>query len=172
MIRLDIFADPVCPWCLIGKARLDRALEARPNHPFVIAWHPFQLNPAMPAGGMPRPAAVRAWRKGQTRWIPKVAHARLVELADTLALGASARKGVSVRVRSRALVRVCVGAAGEPQDAVEVVRDSAIDNRLPGFSTGGGGSPRLFGATGSRGFYASASGSVWTNARISSRTRR
>jgi len=60
MIRLDIFADPVCPWCLIGKARLDRALEARPKHPFVIAWHPFQLNPAMPAGGMPRPAYLEA----------------------------------------------------------------------------------------------------------------
>ena len=29
MTRLDIFFDPVCPWCLIGKANLDRALEAR-----------------------------------------------------------------------------------------------------------------------------------------------
>ncbi len=52
MIRLDIFSDPVCPWCLIGKAHLDRALEAHPEHPFVIAWHPFQLNPDMPAEGV------------------------------------------------------------------------------------------------------------------------
>lgn len=52
MIRLDIFSDPVCPWCLIGKAHLDRALEANPAHPFVIAWHPFQLNPDMPAEGV------------------------------------------------------------------------------------------------------------------------
>lgn len=51
-IRLDIFSDIVCPWCYIGKALLDRALEARPNHPFVIAWHPFQLNPDMPAAGV------------------------------------------------------------------------------------------------------------------------
>ena len=51
MIRLDIFSDPVCPWCLIGKANLDRALEAHPNHPFAIAWHPFQLNPEMPTDG-------------------------------------------------------------------------------------------------------------------------
>ncbi|MEY4697573.1 MAG: hypothetical protein RIT14_2001 [Pseudomonadota bacterium] len=51
MIRLDIFSDPVCPWCLIGKANLDRALEARPGHPFVIQWHPFQLNPQMPKAG-------------------------------------------------------------------------------------------------------------------------
>lgn len=54
MIPLDIFADPICPWCLIGKAHLDRALAARPDHPFVIAWHPFQLNPDMPPEGMDR----------------------------------------------------------------------------------------------------------------------
>ncbi len=54
MVRLDIFSDPICPWCYIGKARLDRALEARPGHPFQIQWHPFQLNPDMPPGGMDR----------------------------------------------------------------------------------------------------------------------
>lgn len=60
MIALDIFSDPVCPWCLIGKARLDRALEARADHPFRIAWHPFQLNPDMPPGGMDRAAYLEA----------------------------------------------------------------------------------------------------------------
>lgn len=54
MIRLDIFSDPVCPWCYIGKAYLDRALEAHADHPFAVAWHPFQLNPEMPAGGADR----------------------------------------------------------------------------------------------------------------------
>lgn len=54
MTTLDIFADPVCPWCLIGKVELDRALESRPNHPFQIAWHPFRLNPQFPRGGMDR----------------------------------------------------------------------------------------------------------------------
>ncbi len=52
MIRLDIFSDPVCPWCYLGKANLDRALEARPDHPFRIEWHPFQLNPDMPKAGV------------------------------------------------------------------------------------------------------------------------
>lgn len=53
MISLDIYSDPICPWCFIGKARLDRALENRPDHPFDIRWHPFQLNPDMPP---------KAWR--------------------------------------------------------------------------------------------------------------
>ena len=54
MIKLDILSDPVCPWCYIGKANLDRALEANPNHAFEIEWHPFQLNPDMPAEGRDR----------------------------------------------------------------------------------------------------------------------
>ncbi|MEM0949481.1 MAG: DsbA family oxidoreductase [Pseudomonadota bacterium] len=54
MIKLDILSDPICPWCLIGKTHLDRALEAHPDHPFEIEWHPFQLNPDMPAAGMDR----------------------------------------------------------------------------------------------------------------------
>ena len=54
MVKLDIISDPVCPWCYIGKANLDRALSAHPDHPFVIEWHPFQLNPDMPAEGMDR----------------------------------------------------------------------------------------------------------------------
>ncbi|WP_138423995.1 DsbA family oxidoreductase [Maritimibacter alexandrii] len=60
MLKLYIFSDPVCPWCYIGKARLDRALEQRPNHPFDIEWHPFMLNPDMPAGGMDRRAYLEA----------------------------------------------------------------------------------------------------------------
>ncbi len=54
MIKLDIISDPICPWCFIGKANLDRALEAAGDHPFTVEWHPFQLNPEMPTGGMDR----------------------------------------------------------------------------------------------------------------------
>ena len=59
-VSLDIFSDPVCPWCMIGKAHLDRALESRPDHPFVVAWHPFQLNPDMPKEGADRRAYLEA----------------------------------------------------------------------------------------------------------------
>lgn len=54
MIKLDILSDPICPWCYIGWSNLTRAMAARPDHPFAIEWHPFQLNPNMPAGGMDR----------------------------------------------------------------------------------------------------------------------
>ena len=60
MIMLDILSDPICPWCYIGKAKLDRALEAAPGHPFEIRWRPFQLNPEMPAEGMDRASYLEA----------------------------------------------------------------------------------------------------------------
>lgn len=60
MVRLDVFSDPICPWCLIGKTRLDEAMAQRPGHPLVPAWHPFQLNPDMPPGGMDRRAYLEA----------------------------------------------------------------------------------------------------------------
>lgn len=55
-ISLDIISDPICPWCLIGKTRLEQAFAERPNHPFAVVWRPFQLNPEMPPGGMDRRA--------------------------------------------------------------------------------------------------------------------
>ncbi|MGR3321304.1 MAG: DsbA family oxidoreductase [Pseudooceanicola sp.] len=59
-VKLDIISDPICPWCYIGKTQLDRALAERPDHPFVIEWHPFQLNPDMPREGMDRETYLRA----------------------------------------------------------------------------------------------------------------
>ena len=53
-VKLDIMSDPICPWCYIGKTHLDKALAEVPDHPFVIEWHPFQLNPDMPDTGMDR----------------------------------------------------------------------------------------------------------------------
>ena len=56
MVPLEIISDPICPWCYIGHAQLSRALEAAPEHPFALSWHPYMLNPDMPAEGMERGA--------------------------------------------------------------------------------------------------------------------
>jgi len=79
MTSLDIFSDPVCPWCYIGKAHLDRALEARGDHPFAIEWHPFQLNPEMPEGGMDRASYLEAKFGGKARAVQ--IYARVEEAA-------------------------------------------------------------------------------------------
>lgn len=78
-IRLDIFSDPVCPWCYVGKANLDRALAAHPDHPFQIQWHPFQLNPEMPTEGVAKRAYLEEKFGGKAR--VDAVHERLREVA-------------------------------------------------------------------------------------------
>lgn len=80
MVKLDIFSDPVCPWCYIGKALLDRALEANPDHPFTVEWHPFQLNPDMPPGGADRARYLEAKFGGRERAV--AIYARVLEHAE------------------------------------------------------------------------------------------
>ncbi len=84
-IKLDILSDPICPWCYIGKANLDRALAEVPDHPFVIEWHPFQLNPDMPAGGMDRRTYLEnkfGGKEGAVRaYAPVVEHAEKAGLS-------------------------------------------------------------------------------------------
>ncbi len=53
-MQIDIISDVVCPWCFIGKRRLEKALQLRPEIEATITWRPFQLNPDMPAEGMAR----------------------------------------------------------------------------------------------------------------------
>lgn len=58
-LTIDVVSDLVCPWCFIGKRRLERALalyaQAHPDAPApVVTWRPFQLNPGMPEEGMSR----------------------------------------------------------------------------------------------------------------------
>ncbi len=53
-MEIDIFSDTICPWCFIGKRRLERALAERPLPNLTIHWRAFQLNPDMPEGGMDR----------------------------------------------------------------------------------------------------------------------
>lgn len=88
MIKLDILSDPICPWCYIGWTNLARALEARPDHPFAIEWHPFQLNPEMPSGGMDRRAYMEAKFGGKDRavqaYLPVLQHAEKAGLTLNL----------------------------------------------------------------------------------------
>ena len=64
---IDVVSDVVCPWCYIGKRRLEAALarlrETDPDLPVEVRWHPFQLNPDVPPEGIDR----RAVRRGEVR---------------------------------------------------------------------------------------------------------
>ena len=59
-MQIDVISDTVRPWCFIGKRRLMRALEQRPNLAFDVRWRPYRLDPTVPRGGIDRQAYMRA----------------------------------------------------------------------------------------------------------------
>ncbi len=59
-LRIDVYADTVCPWCYLGKRRLAVALAARAQHAPRVAWRPFELNPDLPVDGADRESYLAA----------------------------------------------------------------------------------------------------------------
>lgn len=55
-MQIDVISDTVCPWCYIGKRRLERAMRMRPQIEFDVRWRPFQLDPSTPPEGVDRKA--------------------------------------------------------------------------------------------------------------------
>jgi predicted DsbA family dithiol-disulfide isomerase len=53
-LQIDIVSDVVCPWCYIGKRRIENALALTPDVPVEIHWRPFFLNPWVPREGISR----------------------------------------------------------------------------------------------------------------------
>jgi predicted DsbA family dithiol-disulfide isomerase len=58
-LAVDVVSDVVCPWCYLGKRRLEAAAKLVPEIPLHIRWHPFQLDPTIPPEGIPRADYVR-----------------------------------------------------------------------------------------------------------------
>ncbi|MEQ8853619.1 DsbA family oxidoreductase [Gimesia sp.] len=52
-VSVDVISDVICPWCYIGKRRLEKAIAATDTQ-VSVRWHPFQLNPQMPKEGISR----------------------------------------------------------------------------------------------------------------------
>jgi predicted DsbA family dithiol-disulfide isomerase len=53
-LMIDVVSDVVCPWCFIGKKRLEKALAMRPDIPVVVRWRPYFLNDWVPREGISR----------------------------------------------------------------------------------------------------------------------
>lgn len=53
-ISIDIVSDVICPWCFLGKRRLDKALASLPDVKAEVAWRPFLLDPTIPPEGIDR----------------------------------------------------------------------------------------------------------------------
>lgn len=59
-MQIDIVSDTVCPWCFIGKRRIERAMAMRPEVKFEVFWRPYRLDPNVPREGVDRRAYLKA----------------------------------------------------------------------------------------------------------------
>ena len=59
-MEIEIFSDVVCPWCYIGKRRLDAVLRTPVGEGVTLRWRPYQLRPGLPAEGVDRAEYLRA----------------------------------------------------------------------------------------------------------------
>ena len=85
---IEIYADLVCPWCYIGKVRLEQALTNRPQACVDLRWRPFQLNPDLPSEGVDRGLYLTAKFGGPER--ARLLSASLQQAAE--------REGLSLRL--------------------------------------------------------------------------
>lgn len=66
-ISIDVISDVMCPWCYIGKKRLEKAVDALEGIDVKIHWRPFQLDPMLPPEGKDRQAYLNEKFGGQAR---------------------------------------------------------------------------------------------------------
>jgi predicted DsbA family dithiol-disulfide isomerase len=89
-MRIEVFSDVVCPWCFVGKRRLEQALTlVRGRRPEAAAaaevvWKAFELNPALPREGVDRAAYRRAKFGSLER--SQLLDARLLEAGDSVGI--------------------------------------------------------------------------------------
>jgi len=75
VIKIDVVSDVVCPWCYIGKRRLEKAIDQLKNDfDFEVEYHPFELNPTMPAEGRNQQEYLSAKFGGEERYIQITSH--------------------------------------------------------------------------------------------------
>ena len=120
-MQIDIFFDLVCPWCFIGKHRMDRALAERPSLPVDLNWQPFQLNPGMPPGGMDRRDYLSAKFGGSGRAAQIYAMVAETAERDGLTLELDAIRRTPNTLDAHRLVRFATRHGRDPAHVAEAI---------------------------------------------------
>ena len=79
-LTVDVISDVACPWCFIGMKRLQRAIGETPELDVAVRWRPYQLDPSIPPGGLPRKAYML--RKFGSEERLREIHDRIVPLGE------------------------------------------------------------------------------------------
>jgi predicted DsbA family dithiol-disulfide isomerase len=121
-MEIDIFSDTICPWCFIGKRRLERALAERPQPNLTLHWRAFQLNPDMPEGGMDRQRYLEVKFGGTDNAKAIYDQVRAAGESEGIDFAFEAMRRTPNTIASHRLIRYAAGATGGAeancQDAV------------------------------------------------------
>ena len=128
-MHIDIFSDPICPWCFIGKKRLERALRSRPGLRPTVMWRAFQLNPAMPREGMDRQHYLAAKFGSETEAHRLYSHIAQVGLTEGIEFRFDRIEVTPNTVDAHRMIRLA-GAVDRTDDVVDALfRAYFIDGR-------------------------------------------
>lgn len=114
-LSIDIVSDVVCPWCYVGKKRLEAALALTPEIATQIHWRPYQLDPTIPSAGISR----RAYMEKKFGSLDKIkpVHDRLTEMGHELGIDFHFSK-IEISPNTLDAHRMIRWAFGERQDAM------------------------------------------------------
>lgn len=117
---IDVFSDSICPWCFIGKRRLESALADRPAAAPQVRWRAFQLNPDMPPKGMDRQNYLSRKFDGPGNAEVVYSRIRKAGLDEDIAFNFQAIERTPNTVKSHRLIRFA-GAEGRQNEVMEAV---------------------------------------------------
>lgn len=93
VIKIDVVSDVVCPWCYIGKRRLEKAIDQLKNDfDFEVEYHPFELNPSMPLEGHDQKEYLTAKFGGEDRYQQITSHTEKTAAQEGLKFDFSKQK--------------------------------------------------------------------------------
>lgn len=120
-IKIDVVSDVVCPWCYIGKRRLERALQSLENEfEFDLEYHPFELNPDMPAAGADQKSYLVQKFGSEEKYETLTSHVAEVAQGEGLLFDMSRQKVSPNTRKAHSLIQLAKN-SGRQQDMVEAL---------------------------------------------------
>lgn len=118
-IKVDIVSDVVCPWCYIGKRRLEKAIDTLSSkYDFELTYHPFELNPSMPQRGVNQKEYLSDKFGGEERYHQITEHTTGVAATDGLHFDFS-KQAISPNTRNAHAVIDLANDYGKQLETVE-----------------------------------------------------
>ena len=141
-LHIDIYSDVICPWCYIGKQRLDQVLDSPDGEGVTVRWRAYQLQPRIPEGGIDRLTYLKS-RYGEGADAARVPSRILAEASDE---GLTLDFGAIAELQTQYALAIDI----ERDTGVRALHPITHDRLLPGSDARGWARSFSFTTTGAR----------------------